>query len=123
MLARCRDKSDPLYGGAGISVCERWEKGEGGSHGFDCFVEDMGLRPSARHSIERRDSKGNYHPKNCRWALPKEQARNRRTSKIVIVRGMAMTMAEAAERYGINYGTLQYRLDRMKLLPDVAVQI
>lgn len=121
MLARCRDKEYPGYGAEGISVCARWEFGEDGVHGFECFLADMGRKPSRLHSIERKSSSGSYGPHNCRWALPTEQARNRRTSRYLTVRGMTMTLAEAAERYGVKYSTLQYRLDRMRLTADEAV--
>ena len=87
MLTRCRNQNLPHwgdYGGRGIKVCDRWLHGEGGLSGFECFLLDMGKKPSPKHSIDRwPDKNGNYKPGNCRWATPKEQARNtRRNTKL-----------------------------------------
>ncbi|NIJ57197.1 hypothetical protein FHS82_001023 [Pseudochelatococcus lubricantis] len=80
MLSRCNNPnatSYHLYGGRGISVCERWLRGDGENAGFDCFLADMGPRPSASHSIDRwPDGDGGYRPGNCRWATPKQQGGN-----------------------------------------------
>lgn len=59
------------YGGRGIKVCDRWQS-------FQAFLNDVGMRPSLNHSIDRRNNDGNYEPGNVRWATRKEQAQNRR---------------------------------------------
>lgn len=77
MIARCvspRATGYHLYGGRGIKVCERWL----GNDGFSNFINDMGPRPSVKHSIDRIDVNGDYEPDNCRWVDAFTQARNRR---------------------------------------------
>lgn len=81
MKNRCyREASDSFrfYGARGISVCDRWRFGEGGKSGFECFIDDMGRRPSHNLSLDRRENNGNYCKDNCRWATKEEQSANRR---------------------------------------------
>lgn len=80
MMSRCYDKryiNYPIYGGVGIKVCERWRDPE---RGFLNFLEDMGERPSKKHSLDRINGL-NYAPENCRWAIQAEQIQNRRVRK------------------------------------------
>lgn len=122
MLARCRNLSDPSYpryGGRGIKVCQRWSVGRNAAL---VFMQDMGPRPSPAHSIDRIDNDGNYEPGNCRWATAKEQARNRRSNRIVVLFGDRMALAEAVERLGLDYRTVKARL-RLGWSTDRALEL
>lgn len=73
MIQRCtnpRNRDWGLYGGRGITVCERWRI-------FAHFLADMGEAPEGL-TLDRRDNDGNYEPGNCRWVTPFEQVHNRR---------------------------------------------
>lgn len=73
MKSRCLREADPdyhIYGGRGITICDRWV------NSFDNFVDDMGFRPEGT-TIDRINPDGNYEPGNCRWATPKQQTDNR----------------------------------------------
>ena len=79
MRYRCaapRHKSFHLYGGRGITVCDRWK------NSFENFLADMGERPEGM-TIDRSDVKGNYEPNNCKWATAVEQCRTRRQPESV----------------------------------------
>jgi hypothetical protein len=105
MRARCLNPkaiSYPRYGGRGITVDPRWA-------GFEQFYADMGVRPDGT-SLDRLDSNGPYSPSNCRWATAREQARNRRTNRLLTYRGVTLAACEWAERAGINRNTLYARL-------------
>lgn len=72
---RCLNKNNtayPDYGGRGITFCTSWQ------YSFENFLEDMGERPSANHSLDRIDNSKGYCKSNCRWATKKQQANNRR---------------------------------------------
>lgn len=104
MIKRCSYKKAinyHRYGGRGIKVCDRWQE-------FENFLEDMGERPSNKHSIDRIDNDGNYCPENCRWATQKEQMNN--TS--LTIKYKDETLGEAAKRIGITRTALHLRIRR-----------
>jgi hypothetical protein len=109
MIGRCTRKSSSSYaryGGAGITVCERWRLS------FENFFADMGGPPSADHSIERIDRTRGYEPSNCRWADRTEQQNNREVNHRVTIDGRTQTLAEWCREFGINGSTVRNRIGR-----------
>lgn len=109
MKKRCLSPSShnySRYGGRGITICDRWV------HSFEAFLEDMGLRPSAAHSLDREDNDGPYDKKNCRWATKKEQNRNRACTPRLEFRGELISLPDLADRIGCSRAMLQDRLKR-----------
>lgn len=102
MHERCRPGHMNHWRYADIKVCERWSS-------FEKFLEDMGGRPDGT-SLDRfpNDAK-EYNKKNCRWATPKEQARNRSGNKLLSLNGKTKTMAEWAEITGISINHMRSR--------------
>lgn len=117
---RCLNKNSasyPLYGGRGISVCDRW------LNSFENFYKDMGPKPGPEYSIDRIDNNGNYCPENCRWATPKKQANNRRTNICYVYRGEKLTMSELSVKYNIKYEVLRDRLIESEWTIEEAIEI
>lgn len=111
IVQRCCNSNNRAYrhyGGRGITVCERWL----GVGGFERFLQDMGARPSQRHTVERIDNNGGYSPANCVWATMAEQAKNKRDTRLVEAHGEALTIAEWSRRTGIERSTIGARLAR-----------
>ncbi len=105
MTARCTNEGHrnyALYGGRGITVCDRWLS-------FPNFLADMGEKPRGL-SLDRIDGNGNYEPSNCRWATATEQARNRSNTRTLTLNGETRPLAEWAERTGIHPATLSDRV-------------
>jgi hypothetical protein len=105
MLRRCRNSFDaryPMYGGRGISVCERWLK-------FENFLADMGEKPKGL-SLDRIDNDGNYQLSNCRWTTMRVQSNNRRSNKTLTISGVTRTYAEWERASGLKPGCVHQRL-------------
>jgi hypothetical protein len=114
MKARCLRSTHPQYdkyGGRGIKVCDRWLEPDG--RGFMNFLEDMGPKPSTKHSIDRIDVNGHYEPSNCRWATDKEQANNKTKSQLFYVNGYWKTLSEWCTYLNLPYNTVRSRVKKL----------
>lgn len=116
MKMRCHNpnvKSFPRYGGRGISVCDRWRFGDGDKSAVECFLEDMGPRPTPNHSIDRYpDQDGNYEPGNCRWATASQQEENKPSTRMITFQGRTQTVHAWARETGIPIKQIVKRLHR-----------
>jgi hypothetical protein len=88
-----------------------WTSASGGGGSFRAFLADVGLAPSPAHLPDRYpDAHGSYEPGNMRWATRTQQARNTRRAVLVTFDGVTMPLAECAERVGLPYCFLYYRV-------------
>lgn len=69
--SRCNNVNAPnykYYGGRGVKL----------KLSFKDFLDEVGERPSPKHTIDRIDVNGHYEKGNLRWALRLQQQRNTR---------------------------------------------
>ena len=107
MMQRCTNPKHhhwSKYGGAGITVCDRWKT-------FTNFLQDMGERPEGK-TIDRIDFNKGYEPQNCKWSTPKEQQRNRKACRMITWKGTTKSMVEWSEFLKIPYSILEGRIRR-----------
>lgn len=84
-----------------VSVCDEWND-------FARFVADMGLRPSAKHQLDRRDNTKGYSKDNCHWVEKKPQMQNTRLSKWWVIDGARYaSLSEAAAAVGVTVGRVK----------------
>lgn len=116
ILDRCLNPNAtlyPQYGGVGITCCQRWRRGAGGLSAFQCFLSDMGPRPSRNHTVDRFPNfRGNYSPRNCRWATYGEQARNRRSNVRIRHHGETLCALDLCAKLRIGYRKFLQRIHR-----------
>jgi len=95
------------YSDKGIKVCERWV------NDFSAFLNDMGYKPSPKHSLDRIDGTKDYTPDNCRWATRVEQNTNRSMAHFITFDGKTMTVTQWAKYVGIERSTLDRRINHL----------
>lgn len=111
MKARClnpKHKQYKDYGGRGIKVCDRW------LHSFPNFLDDMGQKPTPKHTLDRKENDGNYEPSNCKWSTYLEQQANTSRTTYVNYEGQRISLIEISKRFSINPKVVWARLYRYK---------
>jgi hypothetical protein len=110
MIGRCTHESYPSYkryGGKGIRVCEEW------INSFESFEKwALANGYSGSLTLDRKDSKKDYCPDNCRWATMREQQNNRADNHVVTYNGKSQTVSQWASELGIKTQTLFSRFKR-----------
>lgn len=108
MLQRCtntKHASYRNYGAKGVVVCVRW-------HAYEAFLEDMGRKPTAQHSLERKKNALGYEKDNCVWATRIEQNNNTSRNHFIEFNGRKQTVAQWAREKNLAYDVLRQRLQR-----------
>lgn len=108
MKQRCLNKkykNFDYYGGRGINIDNKWLD-------FYRFIEDMGLRPSAIHTLDRINNEGNYCKENCRWTNHTEQNKNTSRNILIEFNGKKKCLMDWSIEYNIGYQALRERLKK-----------
>ncbi len=92
------------YGARGIKVCQRW------MHSFENFLADMGKRPNSEHTIERKDTDGDYTPENCIWVNAFDQQSNKGNNVRICIGGKDLTIAQWERETGMTHGRIYSRI-------------
>lgn len=104
MWQRCTNpnhKSYALY--RGRVPTEEWRS-------FPKFLADMGLRPSAKFSLERVDNSLGYFKENCEWATRAKQNSNRSNNHLITIDGVTKILWDWLSFYGRDRVTFYRRV-------------
>ena len=104
------------YGAKGIRVCEEWDE----YPRFREWATENGYTDDL--TIDRIDHSKDYSPQNCRWTTRKEQDNNRGNNIYITINGETKTVAQWAEKYGINRQKI-YALIRKGESPEKALKM
>jgi hypothetical protein len=89
------------YGGSGIEF--RFQS-------FEDFLDEVGCKPTPKHTLDRIDPTGHYERGNVRWATMKEQANNRQNSVKLKIRGIEMSLVDWSKQSPVHITSIHRRL-------------
>jgi hypothetical protein len=105
--SRCynrNDRSYSQYGARGVTVCKRW------CESVEAFAQDLGPQPSPKHTVARRNDRGNYTPKNCYWATLDDVYS--RHGRLITYNGKSQNLSRWAAELGISREAMRQRVKR-----------
>lgn len=117
MIHRCynvKQTSYRYYGAKDIQVCPEWWNVKN-------FYSWAKTRWVKGLTLDRINPRGDYSPENCRWATPKQQANNRTDNRLITIFDETLTIANAADKYGIPYDRLRQRVTKLGWPPEKAI--
>ena len=121
MKRRCYNKTAKeykYYGARGIAVCSEWK-----DDFMSFYTWSIANGYNDNLTIDRIDVNGDYEPNNCRWATPKQQARNRRNNRTFTYNGETRCLSEWCEILGLNYHTISVRINLHKWSIEKALEL
>jgi len=107
LIRRCNNPNNNQYrnyGGRGITVSPLF------LYSFKRFLEEIGPRPSSKHSVDRINNNGHYVHGNIRWATQTQQANNSRKVRSIKFQGEVRNLKQWAKKLHIRPSTLHTRL-------------
>lgn len=110
MITRCHTPNDQAYhhyGARGIKVCDLWRES---FEEFEWYVAQLPHFDEKGYSLDRINNDRDYEPDNVQWATTKEQARNRRSNRLLTYNGKTQCLQDWARELGTGKNTLQGRL-------------
>lgn len=108
MIQRCINPNNRgwrWYGAEGITVCKRWRD-------FPTFLADMGSTWKRGLTLERKNRRKGYYPRNVYWDTWEVQRKTRRISHPVKFLGETRSLPDWCRRFGIKYTTVVRRLGK-----------
>lgn len=114
---RCNNPNDHAYdryGGRGI---------EFRFNSFVEFLNELGRKPTAKHSLDRINVNGHYEKGNVRWATSTEQARNKRNNVFHTSGNQTKMLCEWAEQLNVKPSVIQARITYHRWCVPCAVSL
>ena len=106
MLNRCynpNDKSYRYYGKKHIHICKEWLNNPK-------IFEDWSLQNGYKDNltIDRKNSKKDYSPENCRWISLNDNAKYKSTTNVYTIDGYTLTGNDWSKKLNLGRNTINY---------------